>query len=126
LAKYGLNFATKEEYLFRLDQFSKTEEKILAINQEEGNPFVVGHNRFSTMTEWEYSRYLGKKGTSEEVNVVALDTSNLTGSVDWRAKGAVNEVQDQGQCGSCWAFSSTAAMEGEHFIKTGTLLKLSE
>ena len=46
--------------------------------------------------------------------------------MDWRAKGAVNPVQDQGNCGSCWAFSAVAAMESAHFIKTGKLLKLSE
>jgi len=46
--------------------------------------------------------------------------------VDWRLRGAVNPIQDQGLCGSCWAFSSVAAMEGAHAIKTGTLLKLSE
>jgi C1A family cysteine protease len=55
-----------------------------------------------------------------------LETSNLTDSVDWRTKGAVNDIQDQGKCGSCWAFSSTAAMEGAHFLASGKLLKLSE
>jgi len=55
-----------------------------------------------------------------------LPTDNLSKSVDWRTKGAVNAVQDQGQCGSCWAFSSTAAMEGAHFLKTGKLIKLAE
>ena len=58
---------------------------------------------------------------TEEVTDAQLETS-----VDWRTKGAVNPIQDQGQCGSCWAFSSVAAMEGAHAIKTGTLLKLSE
>ena len=47
-------------------------------------------------------------------------------SIDWRDLGGVNPVQDQGQCGSCWAFSATAVMEGAHFVKTGKLLKLSE
>ena len=47
-------------------------------------------------------------------------------AIDWRDLGAVNPVQDQGQCNSAWAFSATAVIEGAHFIKTGKLLKLSE
>lgn len=59
-------------------------------------------------------------------DVEYLDDQTLQDSVDWRAKGAVNPVQDQGQCGSCWAFSTTAAIEGAHKIKSGQLLKLAE
>jgi len=54
------------------------------------------------------------------------DVSALPTSVDWRTQNAVTPIKDQGQCGSCWAFSTTGALEGIVAIKTGTLTSFSE
>jgi C1A family cysteine protease len=127
IADYGLSYGTKEEFNFRLSLYAKKDAEINEINASQDS-FVVGHNMFSTWTQAEYKRLLGFKMPKnfELPEPSLLDTSNLSSSVDWRTKGAVNAVKNQGMCGSCWAFSATSAVESHHFIQTGKLLDLSE
>jgi KDEL-tailed cysteine endopeptidase len=127
LAAFGISYGTKEEYHFRMGLFAEKDAKINEINADVNNTFTVGHNMFSTWTQEEYRKLLGAKpiGVLED-GAEKLDESALPASVDWRTKGAVNPVKNQGQCGSCWAFSATAAVEGHNFIQTGNLLSLSE
>lgn len=80
------------------------------------------------MTKEEYKKRLGFRPNNKTVlkKAPVKDISSLPDSIDWRDKGVVNDVKDQGQCGSCWAFSTVASVESRNAIKTGKLFSLSE
>ena len=126
IAEHGLSYATPEEYEFRFELFIEKQAKIDAINSMEGNTFKLGHNKFSTWTDQEFKQLLGDHGNRVKAESTLPIKPITSATVDWREKGAVNPVQDQGRCGSCWAFSSVASMEGAWAIKNGDLPKLAE
>jgi len=125
ITMHGKSYGTVEEFEFRKAIFADTEDFIQTQNQSNGT-HVAGHNKFSDYTDAEYKRILGyKAATYQNKEVTVLPESN-SDYLNWVTFGAVTPVKDQGQCGSCWAFSSTGALEGAHFIASGELLSFSE
>ncbi|KAJ3695967.1 hypothetical protein LUZ60_001344 [Juncus effusus] len=137
IVKQGRTYENQQEKELRFEIFKENLKFIDQHNAEAdaGNhSFRVGLNRFADLTNEEYrKRYLGLKPVrrpASERKVTGryelLEDSSIPDSIDWREKGAVTAVKDQGSCGSCWAFSTIAAVEGINEIKTGKLVSLSE
>jgi len=83
-------------------------------NKEEFKATMLGYKKGASF------------GGSPKLGEHVHDGSDLEASVDWVSKGAVTPIKDQGQCGSCWAFSTTGSTEGAYEIASGKLKSLSE
>ncbi|KAI3445956.1 hypothetical protein Pfo_002621 [Paulownia fortunei] len=134
LVKHGKAYNAIGEKEKRFEIF-KDNLKFIDEHNSVDRPYKLGLNRFADLTNEEYrSIFVGGRLDSKTrlMNQRASDRyafkagEELPESVDWRKKGAVAPVKDQGQCGSCWAFSTVAAVEGVNQIVTGDMIVLSE
>ncbi|XP_046961306.1 thiol protease aleurain-like [Vanessa cardui] len=127
---YGKQYDETEK-AERFEIFKENLEKINDLNARSDNA-VFGVTQFSDLTTEEFlQKHTGYRSIDDTDNNVNKSETNLNledtpESFDWRSKGVVSVVRDQGNCGSCWAFSTMSNVESAYAIKTNQSVLLSE
>ncbi len=143
--QYGMKFQNDMHREDVLGKWISNHKFIETVNADTNRTYRLAHNQFSGMDVDEFGRFVRRGmpaaslwsaitqelrrlgfGTDNEDRKMRRKSLDLPASVDWVAKGAVTPVKDQGQCGSCWSFATTGALEGAYFNKYGTLVSFSE
>jgi C1A family cysteine protease len=130
VSKYDKVYDTIEEFKERFETFRSNLEYIREVNMRGAN-YTLGINHYADKKVGEFFNKaqlfdgsLRLRGKCDQFKSGNDDT--LPEMIDWRDHDAVTPVKDQGQCGSCWSFSTTGAVEGAWSIKNNELISLSE
>lgn len=127
IAQHGRSYGTRSEFEFRLARWLEADEFIKEVNAlDSGYTHTAGHNHLSDFTREEYRKRLNNvPAEDDDMMLDAPEDYVSNGGKDWRSSGCVTPVKDQGQCGSCWAFSATETVESAYCIEHGSLYTLS-
>jgi len=131
LKKFSVHTKDGNQFVEMLHAFAHNVDFIEKHNASpEGKKYQMSMNAFGHMTFQQWREHVGF-GLAKRTHTPAPQTHSVNATsnpseIDWVSKGAVTPVKDQGQCGSCWSFSSTGALEGAYFLKTGSLESFSE
>ncbi|XP_043726340.1 vignain-like [Telopea speciosissima] len=120
----------------RFNVFKENAKFIHEFNKKD-HPYKLKLNKFGDLTNHEFRNFYASskvkhhnmmRGSSRAATggFMYEDFDRSPASIDWREKGAVTPIKNQGQCGSCWTFSTVVAVEGINQIKTQKLVSLSE
>ncbi|KAK4759353.1 hypothetical protein SAY87_022485 [Trapa incisa] len=137
MATYDRVYLNDAERESRLGIFKSNLEFIESFNNAGNKTFKLAINQFADMTNEEFRAYWNNNvykkamsshtlsGVHQNSSFKYENAAAVPSSIDWRERGAVTPVKNQGQCGCCWAFSAVSAIEGIIKITTGRLVSLS-
>jgi len=118
--RFNKVYSSIEEYQMRYQAFAENLNEIIAADSFLGKTHTKSLTKFSDMTKSEFAgKYLTLKYEKSNGWCDQMFTKQhkaVPASKDWRAEGKVSPVKDQGQCGSCWAFSTVAHLESMNLI----------
>merc|ERR1712002_1015686 len=128
--KHGKTYSGDEDIARRWIWHSnpKTIEQHNQLFAQGLSSFYLKENEYADLTNYEFVSQMNGMNITKDF-VPSYESGKLRDvpdSVDWRKQGYVTEIKNQGNCGSCWAFSTTGGLEGQHFKSTGKLVSLSE
>jgi len=123
--EYNKTYRSSEEQETRFNIFRDNVDYILAHESNPNRTFTLAVNKFADLTSQEFrQQFTGFNAVSrpfirsQNLHVFPTSTHSLPSSVNWTAQGKVTPVKDQGQCGSCWSFSTTGSIEGAYLSRT--------
>jgi len=130
--KYNKAYTNLTEFTKRYEIFKRNFINILSVDESIGG-YKVGITKFSDLSTDEFrTKFLTlkmKQGMCHQSKLhflSELEYFEIDETLDWREKGGVSPVKDQGQCGSCWAFSAVAFLESQALVKNKQALLFSE
>jgi len=125
--QYNKSYGSKNELEYRFSVFQSNMDLISTSNADNSKRYSLAMNQFTDMTFDEFkNQYLMEPKENEHHKTLSAGLT-ASGNVDWRTvTGAVGAVKNQGQCGSCWAFSTVASLETSYFLKNNSFVSFSE
>ena len=128
IKKYNKKYSSMNEYLARYNAFR---QNLFTLIENGPQSHETGTTKFSDLTPQEFAKtYLNLNWNGNayiNTQPIRVQISNeAPEAFDWRDKGVVSAVKDQGSCGSCWSFATVANLEGLYALKKGEIKTFSE